>query len=224
MNIGIIGAERTARILGALWGGNNHLICFGADDASKASAAAQRVPHARAGTYAEAASFGDVVLLTLAWRDAVDTVGALRENLAGKTLIDATNPVNEAGELQSPEGLSGAEELARRLPETTVVKAFNAITAGALRYLFSKARPFINGQPTTLFYCGDGAQAKMVTASLIDELNLEPVDVGELRAARLLEPVGVLAEKIEKSGVLGDVVVIDAVHELRDHGLLDRFM
>jgi predicted dinucleotide-binding enzyme len=207
-----------------LWGGNNHLVCFGADNASKASAAAKRVPHATAGTYAEAASFGDVVLLAIAWRDALEGADALRENLAGKTLIDSTNPVNDAGELQTPEGLSGAEHLARRLPETTVVKAFNTITDNALRYLFSKGRPFINGQPTTLFYCGDGAQAKMVTAGLIDELSLEPVDVGELRAARLLEPVGVLAEKLAKSGALGGVVVIDALHELRDHGLMDRFM
>lgn len=224
MNIGIVGAGAMARILGTLWAGNNHLVCFGADDVSHAAAAAKRAPRATAGTYADAARFGDVVLLATAWRDALDTAGALREHLTGKALIDCTNPVDEDGELQMPEGLSWAENLARRLPQTTVIKAFNAITPDALSSMFSKGRPFINGQPTTVFYCGEGGQAKLVTAGLIDELHLEPVDVGELREARLLEPVGLLAEKLRKSGVLGDLVAIDAVHELRDHSLIDRFL
>jgi predicted dinucleotide-binding enzyme len=138
MNIGIVGAGGMARILGTLWAGNNHLVCFGADDPSNAAAAAKRAPRATAGTYADAARFGDVVLLAITWSDALDSAGSLREHVTGKTLIDCTNPVDEHGQLRMPEGLSGAEHLARRLPETTVVKAFNAITPDALRYMFSK--------------------------------------------------------------------------------------
>jgi predicted dinucleotide-binding enzyme len=224
MNIGIVGAGQMARILGTAWGVNNHLVCFGADNVTEASALAERSPHATAGTYADAADFGDIVLLALPWRDALDTASALRERLTGKTLIDCTNPMDEAGEFQTFDGISLAEQLARRLPETTVVKALNAISPEVLRYVLSKGRPFVNGQPLTAFYCGDGAQAKLIAAGLIGELNLEPVDVGDLREARLLEPIGVLAERLRKSGTLGDAVAINAVHEARDHSFIDRFM
>lgn len=224
MNIGIIGTGQMARILGVAWGRDNHFVCFGSDDTPSASAAAKGEAHATAGTYAEAADFGEVVVLALSWHDALDRVLALRAELTHKTLIDCTNPVDETGELQCVEGSSFAERLARSLPDTALVKALNAITPEALRYILSKGRPIINGQPTTAFHCGDDAEAKRATMGLIGELNLEPVEVGELRMARLLEPVGALVERLRKIGTLGDVVAINAVHELRDHSIMDRFM
>jgi 8-hydroxy-5-deazaflavin:NADPH oxidoreductase len=225
MNIGIIGTGEMSRILGTAWGVNNHAICFGAGDISSALVAAAHAPHARAGTHVQAVEFGDVVVVALPWREALTTVPSLREHLADKTLIDCSNPVDETGEFQSADCSSFAEQLAHLLPETVVVKALNGVTPEALRYVLSKGSPFINGQPTTVFYCSDDREAKRMTEGLIGELNLEPVDVGELRAARLIEAVGVLAEKLRKSEALGSgVLAINAVHELRDHSFMDRFM
>jgi 8-hydroxy-5-deazaflavin:NADPH oxidoreductase len=224
MNIGIIGTGQIAWILGAAWGVNGHSVCFGADEKQSALAAAQRIPRATAGTYADAAGFGEAVLLALSWRAALDVVPPLAKQLARKTIIDATTPVDAAGELESTGDRSIAEQLASRLAETAVVKALNGVTPETLRYVLSKGRPYINGQPVTVFYCGDDPQAKLIAEGLIGELNLELIDIGELRMARVLEPVGVLAERLRKSGKFGDLVAISAVHELRDHSVIDRFM
>lgn len=224
MNIGIIGTGELARILGRVWGINGHSVCFGGDEKANALAAAQGIPHASGGTYADAADFGEAVLLTLSWRSALDAIPALAKNLARKTLIDATTPLDAAGDLESTGDRSIAEQLAGRLSQTGVVKALNGVTSPTLRYVLSKGRPFINGQPVTIFYCGDGTDAKRIAEGLIGELNLELVDVGELRMARVLEPVGVLAERLRRNERFGDIVAISAIHELRDHGILDPFM
>src|SRR5262249_45574150 len=113
------------------------------------------------------------------------------DDLRGKVLIDATNPL-----VMSPEGLrqglvightsSGAEQVARWAEGARVVKAFN--TTGWQNMV----DPVYESQGLSMFLCGDDAEAKKVVAGLAEQLGFEPVDVGPLRSARYLEPLGML--------------------------------
>jgi predicted dinucleotide-binding enzyme len=99
MNVGIIGTDELARILGRVWGVNGHSVCFGGDEKANTLAAAQVIPHASGGTYADAADFGEAVLLTLSWRSALDAIPALAKNLAryGALTQSVVNACRAAG-------------------------------------------------------------------------------------------------------------------------------
>jgi predicted dinucleotide-binding enzyme len=114
--------------------------------------------------------------------------------------------------------------LAQLFPTTTIVKAGNTVSRETLRHVLAKGYPFIHGQPITVFYCGDDAPSKRLAAGLIGETSLEPVDVGPLEMARLLEPVGVFAQKLSDHGPLGHAIALNAVHELSDHSPIDGIM
>jgi hypothetical protein len=140
----------------------------------------------RAGTNAEAAAFGELIVLTVPWaaaQQAIESAG----NLAGKILIDCTNPL--AADLKGlTVGLnaSAGEQVAGWARGARVVKAFNTLGAGNF------GRADFNGVAADGFYCGDDTAAKVVAKDLIAEAGLNPVDVGPLRNARLLEPLAML--------------------------------
>ena len=109
--------------------------------------------------------------------------------LAGKLLVDITNPVNSDWTgFVTPGNSSGAQEIAKAAPEDAdVVKAFNTqfshvLTAGSLK-----------GRPLDVFIAGDDMQAKARVSALVQSLGLRPMDVGQLRMARTLEHVCLLS-------------------------------
>lgn len=190
MKIGIIGAGSMASVLGKRWANNGHLLFFGARDLEKANAVAQDVGNgATAGSMTEAAEFGDVVLLSVRSEAAIDVLnaaGAPSGTFEGKVLIDCNNPV-ELENLTLTVGFttSLAEEIAKA-SSGLVVKAFNMAQAK----VWALDPPLFDGRPMTVFYCGDDEQAKQKVAQLITEMGFEPLDMGALRQARLLEPAG----------------------------------
>ena len=108
-----------------------------------------------------------------------DEVAAeIRSRVAGKTVIDVTNPLKPDYSGLATEDSSAAEELQRLLPEASVIKAFNTIFAS------NQAQPTreIDG-----FVAGDDDKAKQTVISLVDSMGFTPLDVGPLRAARFLE-------------------------------------
>ena len=189
MRIGILGAGNVGGALAREWKGKGHEVMFGVPDArsertQKALAALGGA--VRAGTNADAAAFGEILALTVPWpaaRQAIESSG----NLDGKVLMDCTNPL--AADLKGlavGPNTSAGEQVAAWAPGARVVKAFNTIGAGNLGHAE------FGGVPADGFYCGDDAAAKSIVKGLIADTGLNPVDVGPLRIARLLEPLALL--------------------------------
>jgi 8-hydroxy-5-deazaflavin:NADPH oxidoreductase len=99
-------------------------------------------------------------------------------SLAGKVVLDATNPH------EPMVGASGAEEVALRAPGARVVKAFNTVTGPVV------VQAAVAPGRLSLLYCGDQAAAKQLAAGLIVDAGFVPVDAGRLEAARDVEALG----------------------------------
>ena len=189
MRIGTIGTGNMGRSLGAAWTRAGHEVMFGSRTRAKGEEVARAAgAAARAGSYAEAAGFGEVVLLATPWSD---TEAALRAAgpLDGTILLDCTNPLApDYSTLVVGLTTSAGEEVARRAPRARVVKAFNAISSVHIDAAPETGFP----QAPSVFYAGDDAAAKAVVRGLIADIGLEPEDAGPLAAARWLEPMAML--------------------------------
>ncbi|WP_299040348.1 NADPH-dependent F420 reductase [uncultured Pseudokineococcus sp.] len=149
-----------------------------------------------------AALAGDVVVLAVPHAALADVVATRGAELAGKVVVDITNPVDFAtfDSLVVPADSSATADLVRSLPDSTVVKAFNTTFAATL------ATGTVGGQTTTVLIAGDDADAKTQVAGLVTAAGLRAVDAGSLRRARELEALGFLqitlaaAEKVSWTG------------------------
>lgn len=188
MRIGVIGAGSVGGTLGRRWAQRGHEVMFGVRDAGapKVRELLGEAEGATAGSVAEAAAFGEVVVFATPWgatRDAVTQAG----DLTGKVVFDTTNPLTpDLSGLTTDGGTSAAEQVASWAPGARVVKVFNTTGANNM------AEPIFDEQPATMFYCGDDDEAKAVAARLAADLGFEPIDAGPLREARLLEPLALL--------------------------------
>lgn len=189
MKIGIIGSGNVGSALGRIWAGKGHEVMFSSRHLEKTRALAQSVGNnASSGLPAEAAKFGDIVVLAVPWSQAEN---ALRSagSLDGKVLIDCTNPLKpDYSGLAIGLTTSAAEEDAKVARGARVVKAFNTTFASLMA---SESRLFGEMSPTG-FYCGGDAKAKAVVSDLIRDTGLEPVDAGPLEMSRCLEPLAFL--------------------------------
>jgi predicted dinucleotide-binding enzyme len=119
-------------------------------------------------------------------------------DLAGKLIITCTLPMNAGDtELVIAHTSSGAEELAKRLPEAKVVSAFNTVPSEVLLAVF-EARGKAPGP--SLVYCGEDEAGKAVAAELIRGAGFEPADAGPLRTARYTEPFALLVARLAYEG------------------------
>jgi 8-hydroxy-5-deazaflavin:NADPH oxidoreductase len=111
------------------------------------------------------------------------------EELAGKLLVDITNPINsDFTDFVTPEDSFGAQEIAKAAPaDADVVKAFNTQFSHVLA-----AGP-VEGHPLDVFLAGDDAQAKARVSAFIESLGLRPMDTGQLPMARALEHLALLS-------------------------------
>jgi 8-hydroxy-5-deazaflavin:NADPH oxidoreductase len=190
MRIAVIGAGNVGGMLGKLWAGKGHEMVFGAPDPKndKLAALLRSIGgKARAASVAEAAAFGEVVVLATPWPAAQAAIGSAGNHLAGKILVDCTNPLaaDLSGLVVGTDNSAG-EEVARWARGAKVVKAFNTI--GAANF----ADPSFGGAAASMFIAGDDAAAKSVVAGLAAALGFDPVDTGPLLAARWLEPLAML--------------------------------
>lgn len=189
MNIGIIGAGNVGSALGAGWAKAGHQIKFGVRDASKPDVVALLKSvgaDATAGTVVDAAAFGEVVVLTTPWNA---TAAAIQSagNLANKIVVDCTNPLKpDLSGLVVGHDTSAAEQIAQWVPGARVVKCFN--TTGA----DNMTNPRYGSDRVVMFLAGDDEVAKKTVIVLGNDLGFETCDAGELKIARLLEPVAML--------------------------------
>ncbi|WP_416959870.1 NADPH-dependent F420 reductase [Streptomyces sp. Agncl-13] len=186
-SVSIVGVGNMAAALAdrALAGGNAVEII--GRDPVKAKELAAALGGATAGT-AGAAPAGDIVILAVPYAGAATVVSEYGDALRGKIVIDVTNPVTpDAKGLVTPEGSSGAQEIAKAAPaDAHVVKAFNTLFSHVLA-----AGP-AEGRSLDVFIAGDDAQAKARVSAFVESMGLRPMDAGELPMARALENVGLL--------------------------------
>lgn len=198
MNLGIIGAGSLGSALGERFGELGHRIMFGGGTSAQDAAVRQRT---RVGSNAEAAAFGDVVILAVPFA-AIDTALADAGSLRGRVLWSCVNALKpDYTGLAIGFDTSGAEEVARRAPGARVVAALppfaHAIASRQLSYDRELA--------PTVFVCGDDPAAKRIVEGLVRDLGADPVDAGPLEAARLVEPAMMLTVSIAYAGVPRDV-------------------
>jgi NADPH-dependent F420 reductase len=131
---------------------------------------------------------GDVVVLAVPYAAVDKIVDTRGDSLAGKVVVDITNPLDFAtfDSLVVPAEGSAASEIAAALPQSRVLKAFNTNFAGTL------AAGTVGPMTTTVLIAGDDADAKSLLAGIVTAGGLRAVDAGSLRRARELEAVGFL--------------------------------
>jgi predicted dinucleotide-binding enzyme len=181
VRIGVIGAGRigggAARLLARA--GHEVLLSFSRDP-ERLRAQAEEVG-AKAGTPAEAAAFGDVVILAVPW-PAIDEAIEQAGSLDGKVVIDTTNPYGRGG-WEIPEGRTSTQVNQERLPGAKVVKSFNTLTAGFQQ----EAAGRTGAERVAMFLAGDDAEAKTLVAGMIEDAGFDPVDLGTAAESAILE-------------------------------------
>ncbi len=193
MKVGILGSGQVAQTLGAGFLVHGHEVTLGTRDASKLEAWAAQNPPGRVGSFSDAASFGDLVVLAVKGSAAADVLGAADPvNLAGKPVLDTTNPIADAppanGVLSFFTNLDESlmERLQRDVPDARFVKAFNSV--GNARMVDPD---FAAGRPT-MFICGNDESAKATATEILDEFGWDVADMGTAEAARAIEPLCIL--------------------------------
>ncbi len=192
-NISLIGTGNMARTIGTLAvKGGNTVEVIGRDQAKAAALVKDLGGGATAGTWG-AAPAGDIVILAVLFASAVPAISEYGDALAGKIIVDITNPFNDSGTgLAIPADTSIAQMVAEAAPASAhVVKAFNTLFQVVLA----------KGQPLDAFLAGDDERAKAAVAEFIKTLELRPLDVGGLNMAHYLEGMGLVAVGLAQHGV-----------------------
>ncbi len=185
MKVAIIGTGNMGAGLASALATAGHEISIGARDLVKAAALADTIGHgAVGGGILAAAKLADVVVLALPYGAAADAI-KLAEGLAGKVVVDISNPISaDYKELVIGHTTSAAEEIQKLAPQSKVVKAFNTIFA---QLLALESRP---GKTLQVFVAGDDAAAKASVSELAKSAGFEPVEASALSNSRYLEPIG----------------------------------
>jgi predicted dinucleotide-binding enzyme len=182
-DITIIGSGNMARGIGSRAVAAGRSLEILDRDVAKAEALAAELGGDVTAATIDRTPSGAIVVLALPFDAAKAVASSLAESLAGKTVVDITNPVDFAtfDSLVVAPGSSAAEEIAALIPGASVVKAFNTTFAGTL------VDGAVDGIPLDVFMASDSDEAKAALASFITDAGLRPIDVGPLRRARELE-------------------------------------
>ncbi|GAA0724842.1 NADPH-dependent F420 reductase [Dokdonella soli] len=193
MKIGVIGSGDVAKALASGFLKHGHDVVIGTRDPAKLKDWAAQNSKARVGSFGDAADYGEVVVLAVKGTIAADALRiAGAANLAGKPIIDATNPMAEApphnGVLKFFTNLDESlmERLQREFPDAHFVKAFNSV--GNTRMV----NPTFQGGKPTMFICGANETAKKTVEGILDQFGWETADMGKVEAARAIEPLCML--------------------------------
>jgi predicted dinucleotide-binding enzyme len=187
--ITIIGTGGMAAAIGGLAAQAGHTVEIMSRDLDKGQALADRLGgDATTGTFGTVPA-GDIVILAVPYSAVFGVMQRYGETLAGKVLVDITNPVapDRMG-CVTPSDSSGAQEIAKVAPaDAKVFKAFNTVFSHVL------APGSVEGHPLDVFIAGDHAEEKAAVSTFIESLGLRAMDVGPLRMARTLEYVCLLS-------------------------------
>lgn len=193
MKVGVLGSGEVAKVLASGFLKHGHAVTVGSRSPEKLAEWVAKASGAKVGTFAQAAEFGELIVLAVKGNAAVDALHlAGARHLTGKTIIDACNPIADAppvhGVLQfyTSQTDSLMEQLQREFPDAHFVKAFNSVgNARMVNPHFAEGRP-------TMFICGNNEAAKKTVSQICDQLGWEAADMGAVEAARAIEPLCML--------------------------------
>jgi 8-hydroxy-5-deazaflavin:NADPH oxidoreductase len=194
MHVGILGSGNVGQALGLGFAKLGHEAKIGSRDGKSDKLKdwlGKAGKKASTGTFEETAHFADIAVLATLWSGTENALKlAKAENLAGKLVIDVTNPLvmeaNQPPRLALGHTDSGGEQVQRWLPLSKVVKAFNTVGNAHM------VNPSFPGGPPDMFICGDDAAAKQTVAGICKNFGWGVVDAGGIDGARLLEPLCIL--------------------------------
>jgi len=190
--ISIIGAGNMATAIGARAAAHGHAVEIMGRDSVKAQAAADQIgTGASVGEYG-AKPAGDVVFLAVPSANAVGIVTHYGDALAGKILIETTNPFNEdaSGVLTTP-GTSITQQIAAAAPaDAQIMKAFNTVFRDVLAA----------DQPLDVFFAGGNSAARAQVGKFLESLGMRPLDVGGLESTHALEWAAILLMGLARNG------------------------
>jgi predicted dinucleotide-binding enzyme len=172
MKIGIIGKGNVGTALATGLIRTGHVVRFG-----------HRAPEE---PVTAAAEWGELLILAVPYPAVNSVVHEIGSAADGKVLIDVTNPLTRDMELAIGFSTSNAEEIQKMLPDALVVKAFNTVFAK------NQSAGRVANHQLTAFIAGNSQDAKKTVMRLTEEMGYDPVDVGDLKSARYLEPMGIM--------------------------------
>src|SRR5256885_1427244 len=202
MRIGILGSGLMGGKLGMIFAraGHDVIFSYARSDQKLKTLAREAKGKARAGTPREAAQDADALLLAVHW-SRFDDVLKQAGDLSGKVVVTCSLPMSDDDTgLVVAHTSSGAEELAKRIPQARVVAAFNTVPSEVLFGVYEAQRK--TSRPS-LVYCGDDRIGKDVAAALIRDAGFDPMDAGPLRVARYTEPFALLVGQLAYEGAGG---------------------
>jgi predicted dinucleotide-binding enzyme len=193
MKIGVIGSGDVAKILGGGFLKHGHDVMMGTREPAKLAEWGKKNPKGRVGSFADAAKFAELAVLAVKGTVAADALRAAGvANLAGKPVIDVTNPIADAaptnGVLKFFTNLDESlmECLQREFANLRFVKAFNSVGNACM------VNPNFKGGKPTMFICGNDEAAKKTVSGILDKFGWETADMGKAEAARAIEPLCML--------------------------------
>jgi 8-hydroxy-5-deazaflavin:NADPH oxidoreductase len=200
MKVTIIGAGNMGHGVGTRVAAGGHELEIVDRDPAEAQKLAERLGASATALEPGAPFGGEVVVLAVYYPGIKDAVREYADQLAGKVVVDITNPLNTEtwDSLATPPGTSSAEEVQQLVPQgTAVVKAFNTTFAPTL------VEGEVAGQQLDVLIAGDDDQAKRKVSQLVSDAGLRPLDVGPLRRAEQLEHLGLLHISLQQPLDLG---------------------
>jgi predicted dinucleotide-binding enzyme len=193
MRVGVLGSGDVAKVLAGGFLKHDHEVMIGTRTPAKLADWGMQNPMGRVGSFADAAKFGEMVVLAVKGTVAADALrSAGAANLSGKSVIDATNPIADLpptnGVLRFFTNLDESlmERLQHEFESAHFVKAFNSVGNSCM------VNPQFKGGKPSMFICGNDDEAKNTVAGILDQFGWETVDMGKAEAARAIEPLCML--------------------------------
>ena len=193
MKVGILGSGDVAKVLASGFLKHGHDVLVGTRSPAKLADWAKQNPKGRIGSFAEAANFANLAVLAVKGAVVLEALRAAGPtNLAGKSVIDATNPISDLppvnGVLRFFTNLDESlmERLQHEFKNLHFVKAFNSVGSASM------VNPQFTGGKPSMFICGNDDAAKTVVTGVLDQFGWETVDMGKAEAARAIEPLCML--------------------------------
>ena len=185
--VGVLGSGVVGQVLAAGFQKHGYDVMIGSREGNKLAewSAKTGVPE---GTMAQAAAHGDIVVLAVGGGVASDAIALVRDSLAGKVVIDATNPIGGAPEDGVIRFFTGPNEslmerLQAQAPEARFVKAFSCVGNAWM------VNPNFPGGPPTMFICGNDGEAKATVTGILSAFGWDTADMGGVKSARAIEPL-----------------------------------
>lgn len=193
MKVGVLGSGEVARVLASGFLKHGHQVKVGSRTVSKLADWAAQNPGGSVGNFAEAAEFGELLVLAVKGNVASEALLlAGRKNLEGKTVMDACNPIEDvapdSGVLRFFTNMNDSllERVQKEFSGANFVKAYNSVGSALM------INPQFEGGRPTMFICGNSESAKKQVSQINDQFGWETADMGMAEAARAIEPLCIL--------------------------------